>query len=353
MILRATTVFARPVFTSSGTIMKWRTIICRSNPLAPIGRKAFLDYWPIRRPAASRERIYRSFRWGRARGAFYSRRAPVSRPEKKHDARRGAKAMALRRHSPLVGDFQICRDERADGRRREAIVGMVTQRNEQNFCVTSTRKKSRGVYFLSADMHYAAITKIPKGGGLKDITAGPWRAQLNRITNGTAAAFRILSCGEFQFRERSRSTRRADPANRPASNSSIRIIESFTRRRLSAGIEIASELDWSGASTGVDAYVDLRRCSSASGLSARVSLPCHIVENVGHGVFGKAFEARIRRPTEMRRQHDVVELQQRMILRQWFFDEDIQSAAPAIAFSFRIFTSAISSTMAPRAVLTR
>jgi alkaline phosphatase D len=35
-----------------------------SNPLAPIGRKAFLDYWPIRCPSGESERIFRSFRWG-------------------------------------------------------------------------------------------------------------------------------------------------------------------------------------------------------------------------------------------------------------------------------------------------
>ncbi|HEX2260417.1 MAG TPA: alkaline phosphatase D family protein, partial [Candidatus Binatia bacterium] len=32
------------------------------NPLAPIGRKAFLDYWPVRRHAEEPERIYRAFR---------------------------------------------------------------------------------------------------------------------------------------------------------------------------------------------------------------------------------------------------------------------------------------------------
>ena len=36
------------------------------HPLAPIGRRAFLDYWPIRQSPMEPERIYRSFRWGQA-----------------------------------------------------------------------------------------------------------------------------------------------------------------------------------------------------------------------------------------------------------------------------------------------
>ena len=36
------------------------------HPLAPIGRQAFLDYWPVRRSAAEPEQIYRAVRWGRA-----------------------------------------------------------------------------------------------------------------------------------------------------------------------------------------------------------------------------------------------------------------------------------------------
>jgi phosphodiesterase/alkaline phosphatase D-like protein len=60
-------------------------------------------------------------------------------------------------------------------------------------------KRIRGVYFLSGDMHYAAITRIPKSGGLKDITAGPLAAPLNRITNGTARRFEYFLAENFNF----------------------------------------------------------------------------------------------------------------------------------------------------------
>src|SRR4029450_11747763 len=54
---------------------------------------------------------------GASGGAFHSRRTPVPRPANTHDARREAKAMALGRTLPLVGNFQIYRDQRAHGRR--------------------------------------------------------------------------------------------------------------------------------------------------------------------------------------------------------------------------------------------
>jgi hypothetical protein len=55
------------------------------------------------------------------------------------------------------------------------------------------------VYFFSGDMHYAGITKIPKGHGLKDITAGPLAAPLNRITDGTARRFEYFLAENFNF----------------------------------------------------------------------------------------------------------------------------------------------------------
>jgi len=60
-------------------------------------------------------------------------------------------------------------------------------------------RKISGVVFLSADLHYAAITKIPKSGGLRDITAGPLAAPLNRITNGTARRFEYFLAENFNF----------------------------------------------------------------------------------------------------------------------------------------------------------
>jgi alkaline phosphatase D len=62
-----------------------------------------------------------------------------------------------------------------------------------------SQKKLAGVFFLSADLHYAAVTKIRKSSGLIDITAGPLAAPLNRITNGTAKRFEYFLAENFNF----------------------------------------------------------------------------------------------------------------------------------------------------------
>jgi alkaline phosphatase D len=61
------------------------------------------------------------------------------------------------------------------------------------------KNKITGVVFLSADLHYAAITRISNSGGLRDITAGPLAAPLNRVTDGTARRFEFFLAENFNF----------------------------------------------------------------------------------------------------------------------------------------------------------
>jgi alkaline phosphatase D len=60
-------------------------------------------------------------------------------------------------------------------------------------------KNLRGVVFLSGDLHYAAISLIPRGKGVKEITAGPLAAPMNVITNGTVKRFEFFSNKTFNF----------------------------------------------------------------------------------------------------------------------------------------------------------
>jgi alkaline phosphatase D len=168
------------------------------NPLAPIGRKAFLDYWPIRRNLEEPERIYRSFRWGKALELFILDARQYR--DRKHGtmlgqsqkewlfegiSRSGAIFKFIATSVPMAGGGS----DRWDGypRERAEILGYIRQ------------KKITGVIFLSGDLHCAAITRIPKSNGLRDITAGPLAAPLNRITNGTASRFEFFEAENFNF----------------------------------------------------------------------------------------------------------------------------------------------------------
>jgi alkaline phosphatase D len=168
------------------------------NRLAPIGRKAFLDYWPIRRHPDEPERIYRSFRWGQALELFLldvrqyrdqKRGTMLGQAQKQwlleHVARSQAIFKFIATSVPMAGGGR----DRWDGypNERTEILRYLQQ------------KKISGVVFLSADLHCAAITRIPKGNGLKNITAGPLAAPLNRIINGTTRRYEFFSAENFNF----------------------------------------------------------------------------------------------------------------------------------------------------------
>jgi alkaline phosphatase D len=166
--------------------------------LAPIGRKAFLNYWPIRRNLEEPERIYRSFRWGKALELFildarqYRDRKQGTMLGKAQKewlfegiSRSEAIFKFIATSVPMAGGGS----DRWDGypRERAEILGYI--RGE----------KITGVIFLSGDLHCAAITRIPKSSGLRDITAGPLAAPLNRITSGTASRFEFFLAENFNF----------------------------------------------------------------------------------------------------------------------------------------------------------
>lgn len=169
-----------------------------TNPLAPIGRKAFLDYWPIRSPSSEPARIYRSFRWGKAVELFILDTRQYRDPKMGTMLGKSQKEWLFDGISKSTAVFKfVATSVPMAGGGRDRWDGYPKEREEILRYINN--QKLRGVIFLSADMHYAAITKIPKGGGLKDIAAGPLGAPLNRITNGTAARFEFFLAENFNF----------------------------------------------------------------------------------------------------------------------------------------------------------
>lgn len=168
------------------------------HPLAPIGRKAFLDYWPIRRPASEPHRIYRSVRWGRAVELFLLDTRQYRDPKRATMLGTAqcewlldglARSTAAFKFIATTVPMASGGSDRWDGypKERAQILRFINE------------KKLRGVVFLSGDLHCAAVTKIPKSGGLLDITAGPLAAPLNRVTNGTNRRFEFFRAENFNF----------------------------------------------------------------------------------------------------------------------------------------------------------
>ena len=168
------------------------------HPLAPIGRKAFLDYWPVRRSASESEQIYRAARWGRAVDLMILDTRQYRSPDRSSMLGQRQKEWLFDRLTRSTATFKFVATavpmagggiDRWDGypKERAEILRFVHQ------------KKIPGVVFLSADLHYAAVTKIPKSNGLLDITAGPLAAPLNRVTNSANRRYEFYLAENFNF----------------------------------------------------------------------------------------------------------------------------------------------------------
>jgi alkaline phosphatase D len=168
------------------------------NPLASAGRKAFLDYWPIQRHPEEPERIYRSFRWGQALELFLLDVRQYRDPKRGTMLGQAQKEWLLEQVARSQAIFKfIATAVPMAGGGIDRWDGYPTERAEILRYLKD--KKISGVVFLSADLHCAAITRIPKSNGLKNITAGPLAAPLNRITNGTTRRYEFFSAENFNF----------------------------------------------------------------------------------------------------------------------------------------------------------
>jgi alkaline phosphatase D len=168
------------------------------HSLAAAGQRAFLDYWPIGRDVREPRRIYRSFRWGKALELFLLDVRQYRDPARRTMLGSRQKQWLMEGISKSSAKFKfIATAVTMDGGGSDRWDGYPHERAEILRYIKSN--KISGVIFLSADLHYAAITRIRNGGGLKDITAGPLGAPLNRITDGSARRFEFFLAENFNF----------------------------------------------------------------------------------------------------------------------------------------------------------
>lgn len=168
------------------------------HPLAPIGRKAFLDYWPVRRPANDPEQIYRAVRWGRAVDLIILDTRQYRAPDRSTMLGRRQKDWFFDRLANSSATFKfVGTTVPMAGGGKDRWDGYPAERDE--ILAFIHQKKISGVVFMSADLHYAAVTKIPNGNGLIDITAGPLAAPLNRVTNSANRRYEFFLAENFNF----------------------------------------------------------------------------------------------------------------------------------------------------------
>jgi alkaline phosphatase D len=168
------------------------------HPRAAAGQRAFFDYWPLRPELKDAGRIFRSSQWGRALELF------ILDVRQYRDPQRGTMLGAAQKKwllEGLAGSSAIfkfvCTPVTMAGGGRDRWDGYPDERAEIFRFIK--KNKIRGVVFLSTDLHYAAIARIPKSGGLLDVSAGPLGAPLNRVTNGSARRFQFFLAENFNF----------------------------------------------------------------------------------------------------------------------------------------------------------
>jgi alkaline phosphatase D len=191
------------LFTETSTYVIWDDHEVANNcgpahPLMPVGRRAFFDYWPIRRNPHDPDRLYRSFRWGKAAELFildarqyrnYPRGTILGRQQKQwlYDGLGSSTALFkfIATPVPLYGGGA----DRWDGfpAEREELLRWIAQKN------------IKGVVFITADMHYAAVSRVPGRPGLKEIVAGPIGSPINILTSGFDRRFEFFSNETFNY----------------------------------------------------------------------------------------------------------------------------------------------------------
>ncbi|HEY3247716.1 MAG TPA: alkaline phosphatase D family protein [bacterium] len=140
----------------------------RTHDRLPLGRRAFLEYWPIRTVEGEPGRMYRSFRWGRALEIFIlDARQYRSPPFQRDDAEKtllGAaqKQWLLRGLEASTAAFKVIASSvplKYHG--ADSWEGYTTERNEVIDFIT--KRNIHRVVFLTADVHYAAVLRYKEG----------------------------------------------------------------------------------------------------------------------------------------------------------------------------------------------
>jgi alkaline phosphatase D len=161
------------------------------NPLAPAGRRAFFDYWPVRQDASDARRIYRSARWGSEVELFIldTRQYRDEAVGSILGARQKQWFMEALASSNARFKF-VCTSVPFSSPAADKWGGYPADRDEVLKAIKE--KQIPGVIFLTADVHYAAVVRVPGNPALREVIVGPLGAQLGKAT-GTAKRFEYFN----------------------------------------------------------------------------------------------------------------------------------------------------------------
>lgn len=165
-----------------------------SHPLASIGQRAFLDYWPLRRDPADPNRIYHSVRWGRSLELFLL----DNRQYRANGSMLGArqKEWLMEKLAASTAMFKVIASSvPLHGGGSDRWDGFPAERREIFQWIRS--KQIEGVVFISADLHFASVGQA--FGHVKEIVVGPMAAPLNSLGVGYSTNMEFFNNKTFNF----------------------------------------------------------------------------------------------------------------------------------------------------------
>ncbi|MFZ1746856.1 MAG: alkaline phosphatase D family protein [Nitrospirales bacterium] len=180
--------FARRLFAETSVYAMWDdhevdSDFTSTNPLMPIGRQAFLTYWPIRQYTPDPTRLYRTFRWGKAVELFLLDTRQYRNPATNTMLGTDQKQWLLAQLEASSARFKFIissvpfSDPRVDKwgeypDERDEILRFIDKMG-----IT-------GVLFLAGDVHLGAVSRMPGLTDRKEFIFGPLAAQMNyKISN--------------------------------------------------------------------------------------------------------------------------------------------------------------------------
>lgn len=143
-----------------------------------IGRQAFLDYWPIRPNASEPGRLYRSFSWGKGVDLFLLDTRQYRNPETQTMLGAEQKQWLFKQleSSQALVKFIVSSVPFSDPRKDKW--GEYPGERDEILQFIRNRAIS-GVFFLSGDVHHAAVSRMPGFDEMKEFIFGPLAAPMN------------------------------------------------------------------------------------------------------------------------------------------------------------------------------
>ncbi|MDH5576558.1 MAG: alkaline phosphatase D family protein [Nitrospirota bacterium] len=149
-----------------------------THPRLPIGRQAFLDYWPIRPSTQDPYRLYRSFKWGKGVEVFLLDCRQYRDPQTKTMIGLEQKQWLLRQLAASSATFKFIVSSVPFSDPRDDKWGEFPAERDEILKNIQNNNIS-GVIFLAGDVHHAAVSQMPHDPAVREFIFGPLAAPMN------------------------------------------------------------------------------------------------------------------------------------------------------------------------------